>query len=385
MNPRVYINRAKFSDEPMDLESFDQLLNEIRTGSNELYQNMVDIIFWYWREREHEYNPEVLREYMEQMTLAQWKELWLTVARHPASNNKGYNDETIELADAIFQFWFSDFTLNQTDVANQFGYSSHVTASGYINSGGLYNGFIPPVGRKRPRLDFSDTRADEIASFIFQEGILLPSKDGINEYVVDAPLTLSHYISLHGFKPQGLPSDNQYLPLLKLQAQYTNRINERPLHGKLSAVRDVREAMHSLDDDSHITFNQYNDYWASRNFTGKDNHKVLSASAIVRHVKWNEIVLVAAGKRDKLRDGQQKEMEKIAALAQELNVDTTEINLSLSRKVSETYRKRVLDAIQVMSLLDPGEFLLPHPMQLEYSELRQQMFDTVKDQAGCAL
>ena len=173
--------------------------------------------------------------------------------------------------------------------------------------------------------------------------------------------------------------------MLKLQAQYTNRINERPLHGKLSAVRDVREAMHSLDDDSHITFNQYNDYWANRNFTGKDNHKVLSASAIVRHVKWNEIVLVAAGKRDKLRDGQQKEMEKIAALAQELNVDTTEINLSLSRKVSETYRKRVLDAIQVMSLLDPGEFLLPHPMQLEYSELRQQMFDTVKDQAGCAL
>lgn len=384
MNPRVYINRAQFLDEPMDSDSFNQLLNETKAGSNELYQNMVDIIFWYWRERDHEYNPDVLREYMEQMTLEQWQTLWLAVAQSSATSNKSYDKETIKLANDIFQFWFSDFTLSQTDVAQEFGYSSHVTASSYINSGGLYNGFIPPVGRKRPRLSFSDPRADEIAAFIFQEGVLLPNNGESTDYVVDASLTLSHYISLHGFKPQGLPSENQYLPLLKLQAQYTNRVNERPLHGKLSAVRDVREALRSIGGES-ITFNQYNEYWKRRDFVGKDGHKVLSASAIVRHVKWNEIVLIAAGKRDELRDGPEAEMEKIVALALELDVDVTDINLPLSRKVGESHRKRILDAIQVMSLLDYGEFLLPHLVQLEGSILRQRMEETVNNRTGDSL
>lgn len=371
---KFHLEKVGFSETPLPQAEFDALVEVMKHNDKTRVAEAVATVAEWKAEPEagkldREDAVEILRDLAARLTTEQFRDLATRAMRDMGPR---YVDRTISMGDEMFKYSQEHPEMTPEEIGEALGRSSRNTVNRYLRIGGIRKGFLP---QENPDLSYSDPAIDQIiAEMIFSGDI--EKREAAGERV-DAIAELRERIrektALTGDHLIGIPADNRFTDLLLRYTDYQRKIHA-PREKKTSMIADLREVIRHYGEI--VRQSQYNDYWAERDFTAADGHAVLNSSAISRHCRWTEIVLVADKGCDFVRNDTEAALHEVSVLCRdELDVDITEVSYALADHLPKLFRSRILNAIAVLSMADPAEAMMPFGGAARVSPKYQELSD----------
>lgn len=390
---RVHFAEADFADEAMPQEQFDALLASISDGdTNHLAGYIRTVVFWRATALEPSggggdpVNVGIERDdavvHLKEVAASVNREQFRILVTHGLRDVEPvFADDTVSTGDEVFAYSFDNPRASIDEIGEAFERSSRNTTHRYLRIGALRAGRLPEPDSA---ITYDHPFVTEIVAEMVVGGIVDAKVDGTERLDVLAVFRdlVDERAREKGMRVTGNLRDCRFSDLLLRHADYLHK-TRAPRSGKTALIGDLRTAMEGVKGDGdYIRQAEYNDFWSQHDYTADDGHTVLTSNAISRHCRWSDVTTVAKDGVAALRSGLDAALDEIRELAEALDVDATGVNFSLANKAPNRYRRRVIDAISVLSLADPAEAMMPYGAAEPLSDLHAELVEVWGNRSG---